>query len=291
MKIALHLGVHLTDDSKIRNCLRANKRPLGAAGIHVPRSRTYINLLRGAANQVVSGQNVPAFGDKLAALVDATETTERLVFSAPGLLSKVHQAVDGKVLYPDARARMAAFRHLLQGYDTEIFMAIRNPASFVPAILQELNEAERAKMLQTLQGTELRWSHMISEMRQIWPEAPITLWCDEDTPFIWHRLLRIVSGHEPQTEFDGSFEWYDSVMVDGGAEKLAAYLHAVPPVDEAHRQQIISAFLEKFCDTEKLDIDFSLTGWDETQVDVISQLYDDDTDLIRAMDGVRFIQP
>lgn len=291
MKIALHLGVHLTDDSKIRNCLRANKRALEGAGIHVPRSRTYMNLLRGAANQVVSGQDVPPFGEKLAPLVEATEQTERLVFSAHGLLSKLHQAVDGKVFYPEARARMAAFRHLLAGYDTEIFLAIRNPASFVPAVLQDLNEIEGAKILQTLQGTELRWSHMISEMREIWPEAPITVWCDEDTPFIWHRLLRLISGHEPDTEFEGSFEWYDSVMVDGGADKLAAYLHAVPPVDESHRQQVISAFLEKFCDPEKLEIDFSLTGWDETQVDVISQLYDDDTDLIRGMDGVRFIQP
>ncbi len=291
MKIALHLGVHLTDDGKIKSCLRANKRELGAAGVHVPRSRTYNNLLRGAANQVASGQDVPAFGEKLATAVDASENTQRLVFTAPGLLSKLHQAVEGNVFYPDAQARMAAFRHLLAGYDTEIFMAIRNPASFVPAVLQELIAVDRAKMLQTLQGPELRWSHMISEMRQIWPEAPITVWCDEDTPFIWHRLLRLVSGHEPETEFDGSFEWYDSVMVEGGAGKLAAYLHAVPPVDDSHRQQVISAFLEKFCDPEKLDIDFSLTGWDETQIDVISQLYEDDTDLIRTMDGVRFIQP
>ena len=291
MKIAMHLGVHLTDDLKLRTCLRANKQMLEAEGIIVPRARNFLNLMRSAANQVTSGDDVPGFSADLLASVQATEATRRLVFSAPGLLSKLHEAVDGSMFYPGARARMTAFRQLLADHEVEIFMAIRNPASFVPALLQDMKEFERAEMLQSLQATELRWSHLIAEMRETWPEAPITIWCDEDTPFIWHRVLRIVSGHEPETEFEGSFAWFETVMVDGGADKLAAYLQASPPVDDTHRQQVISAFLEKFCDTEKLDIDFSLTEWDETLVDVISQLYEDDMELIRTMDGVRLIQP
>ena len=291
MKIALHLGVHLTDDLKLRTCLRANKDLLEAEGILVPRARTYLNVMRSGANQLVAGLELHNFGTDLLASVQATDAMRRLVLSAPGLLSKLHEAVDGGLFYPGARARMTAYRQLLEDHEVEIFMAIRNPASFIPAVLQEMKEFERAEMLQSLQATELRWSHLIAEMRETWPEAPITVWCDEDTPFIWHRLLRMVSGFEPETEFEGSFAWFETVMIEGGADKLAAYLHAAPPVDEGHRQQVISAFLEKFCDTEKLDIDFSLTGWDETQVDVMSQLYEDDTDLIRSMDGVRLIQP
>jgi hypothetical protein len=291
MKIALHLGVHLTDDTKARTCLRANKRQLEAAGILVPRARSFLNLMRGAAAQIVSGEDVPNFYEKLRESVEATESTQRLVLSAPGLLSKPHEAVAGDMFYPGARARMSAFRKLLPGQEIEIFMAIRNPASFVPALLQDMKQDERAELLQGLKGAELRWSHLIAEMRETWPEAPITLWCDEDTPFIWHRLLRLISGYEPETEFENSFDWFETAMIDGGAQKLAAYLDAMPPVDEAHRQQVISAFLEKFCDPDKLEIDFSQTGWDETQIDVISQLYEDDIDLIRTMDGVRLLQP
>ena len=291
MKIALHLGVHLTDDTKVRTCLRANKRPLEAAGILVPRARSYLNLMRGAANQIVTGEEVPEFDSKLFSSVEVTEATQRIVFSAPGLLAKQHQALEGSLFYPSARARVSAFRHLLGGHEVEIFIALRNPASFVPALLQEMHATERAELLQTLVGAELRWSHLIAEIRETWPEAPITLWCDEDTPLIWHRLLRLISGYEPETEFEDSFAWFETVMVDGGPDKLAAYLNAMPPVDDGHRQQVISAFLEKFCDTDKLDIDFSLTGWDETQVDVISQLYEDDIDHIRTMDGVRLILP
>ncbi len=291
MKIAMHLGVHLTDDTKVRTCLRANKRQLEAAGIRVPRARSYLNLMRGAAGQIVTGEDIPDFNEKLLSSVEVTESTQRLVLSAPGLLSKQDQAVEGNMFYPGARARISAFRTLLEQHEVEIFMAIRNPASFLPALLQDMKEDERTKLLQDLKGAELRWSHLIAEMRETWPEAPITLWCDEDTPFIWHRLLRLISGYEPETEFENSFDWFETAMIDGGAQKLAAYLEAMPPVDEAHRQQVISAFLEKFCDPDKLDIDFSLTGWDETQIDVISQLYEDDMDLIRTMDGVRLLQP
>ncbi|TDW41712.1 hypothetical protein LY39_00821 [Roseinatronobacter bogoriensis subsp. barguzinensis] len=291
MKIAMHLGVHLTDDKKARTCLRANKPMLEAAGILVPRASSYLNLMRGAAGQVVTGAEIPDFDEKLRASVEATDSTQRLVLSAPGLLAKQHEAVEGNMFYPGARARISAFRKLLQDHEVEIFMAIRNPASFVPALLQDMKEGERAELMQGLKGAELRWSHLIAEMRETWPEAPITLWCDEDTPFIWHRLLRLISGYEPETEFENSFDWFETAMIDGGAQKLAAYLDAMPPVDEAHRQQVISAFLEKFCDPDKLEIDFSLTGWDETQIDVISQLYEDDIELIRTMEGVRLLQP
>jgi hypothetical protein len=291
MKVALHLGVHQTDDTKARTCLRVNKGVLAAQNILVPRSRAYLNLMRGAANQVVDGEDVPDFNATLLSAIKATPATRRVIFSSPGLLSKQHQAIMGNIFYPEVRARMAAFRHLLSDHETEIFMAIRNPASFVPALLQEMSALERADLLQTLRGTELRWSPLITEMRNTWPEARITLWCDEDTPFIWHRVLRLISGFNPESEFEDSFAWFETVMIDGGAKKLEAYLQSFPPVDEAHRQQVISAFLEKFCDPEKLDIDFSLTGWTETQVDVISQLYEDDTDLIATMDGVRLIQP
>ena len=291
MDIALHLGVHLTDDTQIRKCLEANRRILGAAGVLVPRPGRYVSLMRDAANEIAQGAQSPDFDESLFQSVKASDTTRRVVLSAPGLLSKLPLAFDGQAFYPGTASRMAAYRTLLTGHDATIFLAIRNPASFVPALLAELEDFERAEILQNLRPEALRWSQLVEDIRSAWPEAPVTLWCDEDTPFIWHRLLRLVSGYDPETEFEDSFAWFDSVMMPGGSKKLAAYLDATPPVDEAHRQQIISAFLDKFCDEAKLDVDVSAAGWDEAQVDVLSELYEDDIELIRQMDGVYIVQP
>jgi hypothetical protein len=291
MDIALHLGVHLTDDGQLRGCLQANKRILAEQGIAVPRSRSFQNLFRAAANDLTVGETVPDFATELCAAVGASAATRRLICSTPALLCTLPEALEHGVLYPGAAARLAAYRTLLSAYPTEIFLAIRNPASFVPALLAELEPSDRGAILSHLRLDALRWSVLVQDIRKAWPEAPITVWCDEDTPFLWHRLLRLLSGHKPHGEFDNSFDWFNSVMIAGGAEKLEAYLRARPNLEEEFRHQIISAFLDKFGDDEKLDVDVSLAGWDAAQLDAISELYEQDVAFIAQMPGLRFLQP
>lgn len=291
MEIALHLGAHLTDETQLRDCLLANKDSLAQQGVFVPRARSYLNMIVDAANHIASGHGAPDAFNRILEAINAPADTRRLVFSAPGLLSKVSDALDASRLYPGAERRLAALRHIFAGHDVEIFLAIRNPASFVPAYLGASRVQEKGATGADIVSEELRWSRLVGDIRRAWPEAKLTVWCDEDTPFIWHKLLRLVSGVEPEGEFAGSFEWFNSVMVEGGAEKLAAYLDASPPVDDAHRQRVISVFLDKFCDEDKLEIDVSVTGWDEMRVDVLSELYEEDTDTISGLDGVRLVQP
>lgn len=291
MEIALHLGAHLTDETQLRDCLLANKDRLAEQGIVVPRARSYLNLIVDAANHIASGHGAPDAFNRILESVSAPSDARRLVFSAPGLLSKVTDALDSSRFYPGAERRLAALRHIFSGHDVEIFLAIRNPASFVPAYLSASRVQEKGASGADIISEDLRWSRLVGDIRRTWPEAKLTIWCDEDTPFIWHRILGLVAGVEPDHEFAGSFEWFNSVMVDGGAAKLAAYLETSPPVDEAHRQRVISVFLDKFCDEDKLEIDVSVTGWDEMRVDVLSELYEEDTDTISSLYGVTLLQP
>lgn len=291
MEIALHLGSHLTDETQLRDCLLANKDLLRAQGVIVPRARSYLNMIVEAANHISSGHGAPDAFKRILDAIDAPEEARRLVFSAPGLMSKVADAIEGSNFYPNAGRRLAALRHIFAGHDVEIFLAIRNPASFVPAYLGASRVLAEGATGSDIASEDLRWSRLVGVIQSTWPEAKLTIWCDEDTPFIWHRLLRLVSGGTPEGEFARSFDWFNSVMVDGGADKLAAYLAASPPVDEAHRQRVISVFLDKFCDESKLEIDVSATGWDEMRIDVLSELYEEDTDTISTMDGVTFLQP
>ncbi len=284
MDIALHLGAHLTDDSQMRSCLRANGDALADQGVLVPPPRRFLERL--TAPEPASDTL-----ERLRHAVEADDTTQRLVLSAPALLARKPEICDGLSLYPAAAGRLAALRAVLGEHETELFFCIRNPATYIPSLLHALKDSHRDRLLETLRSEELRWSPLIAAMRQQWPEAAVTVWCDEDTPFLWHQILEEVASCAPEDGFRDSYVWYDSIMVAGGAAKLEAYLAANPPVDAAHRQKVIAAFLDKFCDAEKLDIDVTITGWDETRIDVLSQLYEDDIEVIAAMDGVRLIRP
>lgn len=291
MDIALHLGAHLTDEAQLRDCLRANQAALATAGVLVPRPRECLTPVLDAANQIAEGEAVPKFITDLCSAVGADENTGRLVLSAPGLLARLPEALDGRLLYPQAAPRIQALREMFAGHQVELFFCIRNPATYVPAFLANAKERHVQNVLANLSGESLRWSQLVADFRSLWPEAALTLWCDEDTPFLWHQLLELVAGMTPEGGFAKSYNWFQSVMLEGGAEKLEAYLQASPPVDEDHRQKVISAFLDKFCDDAKLDIDISATGWDEAQVDALTQLYEDDVEVISRMDGVRVLLP
>lgn len=291
MEIALHMGAHLTDESQLRGCLRANQEGLAARGVLVPRARSYLNAITETANHVAADQPVSGFDARLLDAVEAGDDVTRLVMSAPGILARVSEIMNGHALYPAATARIAALRKMLGRHEVSLFFCIRNPATYVPAFLSRAKKSARSAVLEQLRSEELRWSPLIADMRLHWPEASVTVWCDEDTPFLWHQLLQQVAGCEPKGGFQNSYDWFDTVMVEGGAAKLEAYLTAQPPVDETHRQKVIAAFLDKFCDDDKLDVDIAITGWDDARVDVLTQLYENDVDLIGSMEGVRLLQP
>jgi hypothetical protein len=291
MEIALHLGAHLTDVSQMRGCLRDNADALGAQGVLIPNKRSFLNMMIDAATQGMDSAYAPDFTDRLREVTGADAQTRRLILSAPGILASRPDITDGRNLYPDATARLAALRKLLGRHEVELFFCIRNPATYIPAVLQSAKTDARKAIEKNLRSEELRWSPLIADMRLHWPEASVTVWCDEDTPFLWHQMLARIAGCTPEGGFRNAYAWYDSIMIEGGAAKLETYLTSAPPVDEAHRQKVIAAFLDKFCDEAKLDVDTSITDWDEGHLDLLSALYEDDVDLIASMDGVNLIQP
>ncbi|MCC5992383.1 MAG: hypothetical protein JJT99_07640 [Rhodobacteraceae bacterium] len=291
MEISLHLGAHLTDEGRLLRCLSANRKLLAQQGIAVPDLAQFRDLLLAMAGTTDPAELDPEADQILLASADIPDTARRAVFSDPKLLSWKGGAVRIDQFYPNAPGRMATLRRALGANQVELFLAIRNPASFIPALLHGMKPGKAKSVLSKLKPQELRWSRLIADLQDAWPEARLTLWCDEDTPFIWHQILAHVSGHKEGTQLAQSYDWFDEVMIDGGAQKLEAYLSSVPPVDEAHRQRVIAAFLDKFCDPEKIDVDVSSAGWDAEMVDLLSELYDADLAAIADMQAVTLIQP
>lgn len=291
MEIALHLGAHLTDDGRLRGCLEKNRDLLQQDGIEVPDASLYRSSVLEAVKAHSRGQLAPDAGAMLLDGIVETDTARRVVLSTARFLSPLPSAVRRAQFCPMAEARVQGLRALFAEHDVSLYLAIRNPASFVPAVLKAVRDDQASVIRGDLQATDLRWSDLVETIRTQFPEAPLTVWCDEDTPFIWDNVLKNVSGHAETTQLAHVYDWFDAVMVDGGAAKLAAYMDDAPPMDQVQRQRVIAAFLDKFCDETKIDIDVSAEGWSEDMVDLLSELYDDDVGTIAAMDGVTLLQP
>ncbi len=291
MEIALHLGAHLTDDGRLQGCLSRNADTLAQDGAACPDPSSYRDFILNAIRAHADGEFAEDAGGALLDSITPSDSTRRLVLSTPRFLSPLPSAVRGAQLCPMASTRLDGLRALFDGHDAQLFLAIRNPASFVPAVLQSIREDKARAIRSDLRPTELRWSDLVGTIRTHFPNAPLTVWCDEDTPFIWQRVLQRVSDHAPDTRLAHVHDWFETVMVDGGAAKLATYMDNAPPMDDAQHQRVISAFLDKFCDPAKIDVDVSAAGWDSEMVDLLSELYDEDVGTLAKMDGVTLLQP
>jgi hypothetical protein len=290
MDIALHLGAHLTDEGRLLRCLVKNRDLLFANGIEVPGPGRYREALIRMSAAGLDGDLSSDAGQMLLDECLDSDETRRVVLSEANVMSWKSGAVRSGALYPQAGARMAGLRGAFGDHQVQLFMAIRNPASLLPALLPHV-KPQVAQALRSARPEGLRWGPTVVALRQFWPEAHLTIWCDEDTPFIWHRILQAVSGHDEVTQLSHTYDWFDQVMVDGGAHKLEAYLKATPPVDDTHRQRVISAFLDKYYDTEKVDVDVTIPEWDEDIIDTITELYEEDVDHLAASTDVTLIQP
>lgn len=291
MDIALHLGAHLTDEDRLVRCLIKNREKLAAEDIAVPGTGRYRRLLIETVEALANGKGAPDAGQIILDDILDMDGAKRVVLSEADFLSPRHLAVRGTSLYTRAEMRLSGLEKMFAQQDLHLYLAIRNPASFLPTILQRLNPTAQETVRQGLEPTELRWSGLIEKIRSAAPRASVTVWCDEDTPFVWHQILHAVSGHSEDVTLEHSYDWFDSVLTPGGAEKLASYMEMAPPLHEAHRQRVISAFLDKFCDEEKIDVDVSIMGWQADTVDLLSELYEQDVDTISAMDGVTLLAP
>ena len=84
------------------------------------------------------------------------------------------------------------------------------------------------------------------------PDAPFTIWCDEDTPLIWPEVLRSVAGHSAAIQLDGEDDLLERLMVPEGLSRMRDYLSANPPAGTTQRRRVVSAFLDKFALADQL---------------------------------------
>lgn len=290
MRIVYHLGAHFTDEERLVKCLQANRELLKAHSISVPPSKSYRALLRETAIRL---KGEPATMDEQALILEQImeeDRADRLILSWESFMSLPAWVLKG-TLYPAAGERTRAFTQIFPQIEAEFHLAIRNPATFLPLLYQRLKPDSYEDFLAGADIYALRWSSVIEQILEFNPGAPLSVWCDEDTPLIWPEVLSTVSGLPEGTVLEGDDSLLAALMSGEGMARLNTYLQSHPPQTILQRRRVVSAFLDKFALPERIDMQVEMPGWTEEVVDYLTTLYEQDVMRIAAMPQVDFIAP
>lgn len=288
MEVACHIGAHCTDDDRLLKSLNRNAETLAEHGVAVPEPELYRDTL---GELITSLRGAEATGEMEDALLESMLSgadPDRVILSGESLISMPARAVEDGQLY--ARAHKAAWiRRAFPGCEVSFHLAIRNPASLLPALARRCRGGEALEI--PADPRALRWSDTVARLRAACPDSPVTVWCHEDSPVIWSDILRDLAALEESVSLAGGFDMLRVILTSEGMNRLRAYTKAHPPANEAARRKVIAAFLDKFADPTAVEEEIDLPGWDAALVEELTALYEADLDAIAQLPDVRVLVP
>ncbi|MFQ5439422.1 MAG: hypothetical protein ACE5DK_11405, partial [Paracoccaceae bacterium] len=131
---------------------------------------------------------------------------------------------------------------------------------------------------------------VIARISQENPGIPLTVWSNEDTPFIWYDILAALAGLPDSAPLTGHDDFLAAIMKPEGLERIRDYLEKHPTRNVAQRQRILNAFLDKF---EKDDDvrDAHAPIWTPEYVQELTETYEEDLYIVERLPGVTFLSP
>jgi hypothetical protein len=291
MQIVMHVGAHCTDENRLAKCLARNRGPFLKRGISVPPPSNYRVLLREAIHALAKGPPAEDARDILVDEILEDDQADRVILSNDNFFGVPKMSMSQGQFYPMAEQRIADLRELFPRDDLEIFLAIRDPATFIPAVVRASTGDDLSSVLGGSDPSELRWSGLIRRIHGVAPNVPITVWCNEDTPLIWAQIIREMAMLEPGTKIKGGFDLLREIMTREGMQRFRAYLRTHPIMTERQKHRVIAAFLDKYAIDDAVEEELELPGWDEDVVEYLSDIYEEDVRKIERMPNVALIAP
>lgn len=291
MQLIMHTGAHYTEQDRLIKSVLRNNDGLRTRGVVVPGPGTYRPLIRDTLNAMHRyGASREAREVLLDAILDDTEA-DRIILSDANFFRTAGTAVQKGVLYPAAPVRMKYMADLFPQDQLEIFIGIRNPATLLPVLFDVALEKSDSAFWGGRDPRDIRWSETIAEIRQVVPQIPITLWCNEDMPLIWSQVIRDMAGLEVHEKITGGFDLLSAIMSKEGMQRFRSYIVAHPEMSEMQKRRVIAAFLDKFALEEEIEEELDMPGWTEELMDEMTDIYDEDVASIGRMHGVSIIAP
>lgn len=291
MQILFHIGAHCTEAGRLPRALRKDAAILQEHRVAVPRPSDIRTAFRDASLNLQGAPADAATQRHLLASGDVPKDSDRVILTNPSFLCMGKVAVEDGVLYSKSHKSLW-LRNLFPEDDVDFALAIRNPATWLPALHAEHGAGQSfADFIGVTDLTDMRWAPFLTRLREDNPESKLTVWCNEDTPLIWPEILRQTSGLDADVPLLGDDEILAEIMAPVGLDRLRSYLRTHPPSTAPTRRRIVGAFLEKFVLDEAIEEEIDIPGWSDELIHDITEAYEADLDVIRQMPGVALIEP
>lgn len=291
MQVVFHAGVHKTDEDKLVGSLIKNRAVLARNGTIVPNPGSYRKSIRVLLRNADAASRGKETRGRILNAASPDMTPDRLILSAPSLLGPLKTAAIGGVLYNQAEFRIGVLAQAFPDDEIEIFFAIRDLATFLPAMLEASCLPDMAEYLQGSDPATMGWADLVRRVNSAFPNMRVTVWCNEDTPLIWAQILRGMAGLEPAVALENEFALLQDILSAPGLHRFKKFLAENPELDDTQKRHVVVAFLEKFADEAAIEEELDVPGWTQDLVAQLSARYDEDVHAIQQIPGVNFIAP
>jgi len=293
MQLAIHLGAHCTDEDRLLRSLLQNKSRLAALGVAIPGPGRYRETIVKAAQKLKGKKAESAAQNALIEDMLDDDSTERLVLSFEDFICVSGRVFEQGMLYEKAGYKPMWFRNLFSEHQVEFFMSVRNPATFIPALAAHPRQTHKSipAMLQGTDVNDIRWSDVAVAITESNPGCSLTIWANEDTPYLWPEIMREVTGHDETITLKGGLNIAGQIMHREGLRRMKAYMTSHPPQTEYHRRRVLTAFLDKYAIEDEVEQELDVPGWTSQVVDKITATYDEDLAELEHLAGVTFLSP
>lgn len=291
MQVVFHTGAHFTEEERLLKCLLRNKEAFSARGISVPGPGKYRKLLRQILSEMSELAPSQDARDVLLEAILDNERADRVLMSNAHFFGTARAAVHKGILYPRAPETVSHIADIFYEDDIEVFMAVRNPASFLPACFAKSSKDSISDFLDGSDPRDIRWSDTLSRMRAAAPEIPITVWCNEDAPFLWSQIIRELAGLDHGDRVVGGFDLLADIMAEEGMKRFLSYLETKPDMSEMKLRRVMAAFMDKYGLDKEIDEEIDIPGWTDALVSELTEIYDEDVFAIERIPGVQLIAP
>jgi hypothetical protein len=289
MQIAFHIGAHCTDEDQLVKSLVKNTQIFTEQGVAVPGPSRYRQLLTEVSAKLAgSPASLETQDMVLEQILDGTDP-QRVVFSFENYMSGPRRVLESGMLYPAAGEKTRILRNLFPAHEIEFFLAVRDPATFVPAFVKKHPELDATQVMGQLNPNGMIWSDVVRDIREENPDCPVTVWCNEDTPLLWPEIMHRITGLDMSVQFKGGLDIIAQIMQREGVKRLRAYMAEHQPQSEAQRRRVLMAFLDKYAIEDAVEEEITLPGWTADLVDELTRAYDDDMAELARLPGVSFV--
>ena len=143
---------------------------------------------------MATGARPDMSGEELLAQIPRNTDAERMILANANCICVPHQIFKGEDLYALVVEKLQTFGTSFQGHAIELSICMRDPGTFIPAAYGKSHSRSSQRCMAGAAPTVVQCSSLIHSMRNIMPSAQITARCNEDTPFIWPKILRRLIG-------------------------------------------------------------------------------------------------